>query len=156
MIRSKERLSLPKKIEVCGVEIKKMPCGRYFDALQTLRDLPQNFMNVAFEGKEVKLSELMSLDKIIDLVMKLFITLPDFTVKFLSELMDIDAEIIRNELSPLDLVKVIKKFVEVNELESFFEEMKPIMMKMNKLVQKLGFKEPLQSVSKLELAKKNS
>lgn len=156
MIRSKERLSLPKKVEVCGVEIKKMPCGRYFDALQTLRDLPQNFMQVAFEGKEVKLSELMTLDKIIDLIMKLLITLPDFTVKFLSDLMDIDEKVIREELSPLDLVKVIKKFVEVNELESFFEEMKPIMMKMNKWVQKLGFKEPLQSVSKLELAKKNS
>jgi hypothetical protein len=154
--KNNENLSLPKSIVMYGVEIKKMPCGRYFEALQTLKDLPQNFIQAVFEGKEVKFSELMSIDKIVDLFMKLIATLPDFTVSFLSKLMDIDEEVIRNDITPLELVKIIKKFAEINELESFFDEMKPVMMKMKSMVQKIGFKEPLQSVSKLESVKKNS
>ena len=154
--KNNENLSLPKSVKMYGVEIKKMPCGRYFEALQTLKDLPQSFMQTAFDGKEVKLSELMSIDKIIDLLMKMLATLPDFTISFLSKLMDIDEEVIRNDISPLELVKIVKKFVEINELESFFDEMKPVMMKMRNMVQKIGFKEPLQSVSKLESAKKIS
>lgn len=154
--KNNETLSLPKSVKMYGVEVKKMPCGRYFEALQTLKDLPQNFIQAVFEGKEVKLSELMSIDKIVDLFMKMIATLPDFTVSFLSKLMDIDEDVIRNDITPLELVKIIKKFVEINELESFFDEMKPVMMKMKNMVQKIGFKEPLQSVSKLESVKKNS
>lgn len=154
--KNNENLSLPKSVKMYGVEVKKMPCGRYFEALQTLKDLPQNFIQAVFEGKEIKLSELMSIDKIVDLFMKMIATLPDFTVSFLSKLMDIDEDVIRNDITPLELVKIIKKFVEINELESFFDEMKPVMMKMKNMVQKIGFKEPLQSVSKLESVKKNS
>lgn len=154
--KNNETLSLPKSVKMYGVEVKKMPCGRYFEALQTLKDLPQNFIQAVFEGKEIKLSELMSIDKIVDLFMKMIATLPDFTVSFLSKLMDIDEDVIRNDITPLELVKIIKKFVEINELESFFDEMKPVMMKMKNMVQKIGFKEPLQSVSKLESVKKNS
>ena len=39
-----ENKSLAKTIKKYGVEIKKMPCGKYFEALQTLKDLPEDFI----------------------------------------------------------------------------------------------------------------
>ena len=38
MAKSNEEKSLPKQIKLHGVEIKKMPCGKYFEALQTLKN----------------------------------------------------------------------------------------------------------------------
>ena len=40
MTKSNENKSLPKIKTIHGVEVEKKPCGKYFEALQTLKDLP--------------------------------------------------------------------------------------------------------------------
>lgn len=148
MSKSNENLSLPKTKRIHGVEIKKMPCGKYFETLQTLKNLPEDFIKeLTEEKKEFKLSEMMTLEGITELIVKLLIILPDFTVSFLSSLTDIDEDKIRNELSPKELVDIIKEFWEINELESFFVQMKSMMSKIMMLI---GFKEQSLFASKLE------
>lgn len=138
MEKSNENLSLPKTKKIHGVEVRKMPCGQYFNALQTLKSLPENFVKeISENGQEFKLSEMFTMENIMTLVTKLLIILPDFTFSFLSELMDIDEDIIRNELTPKELIDIVQEFWEINELESFFEEMKSMM---DKIMTLIGFK----------------
>ena len=146
MTKSNETKSLPKVKRMHGVEIEKKPCGKYFEALQTLKDLPEDFIKeLSDNGQDFKLSEMFTMENIMNLVMKLLIILPNFTFKFLSKLMEIDRNVLENQLTPKELLDVIQEFWKVNELESFFDQMKPILSKITTLI---GFKEQLQSASK--------
>ena len=148
MPKTSEKLSLPKTKTIHGVEIRKMPCGKYFEALQTLKDLPEDFLKELSDNEqEFKLSEMFTMENIMTLVTRLLIILPDFTFKFLSKLMDVDEETMKNELTPKELLDVVKAFWELNELESFFDQMKSIVDKISTLI---GFKKQLPSVLKLE------
>ena len=146
MVKSNEEKSLNKTVKMHGVEIKKMPCGKYFEALQTLKDLPEDFINeLSDNGQDFKLSEMFTVENIINLVTKLLIIAPKFLFSFLSQILDVDEDILKNELSPTELLEICKKFWEINNLESFFVQMKPIMQKMTMLI---GFKEQLPSALK--------
>lgn len=131
MQKSNESLSLNKSVKIHGVEIRKMPCGKYFEALQTLKDLPEDFIKEISDGKQdFKLSEMFTIENITNLVTKLIIIAPKFLFSFLSKILDIDEEYLQNELSPTELLEICMKFWEINKLESFFEQMKPVIQKM--------------------------
>ena len=146
MPKSNDELSLNKSVKMYGVEIKKMPCGKYFEALQTLKNLPEDFIKELSDNKQdFKLSEMFKLENLIDLITKLMLIAPKFLFSFLSKLLDVDESVIRDELSPTELIEICKKFWEINNLESFFDQMKPII---GKIITQIGFKEQLQSASK--------
>ena len=139
MTKSNENKSLPKIKTIHGVEVEKKPCGKYFEALQTLKDLPEDFIKeLSDNGQDFKSSEMFTVENIMNLITKLLIILPDFTFNFLSKLMDIDRETIENQLTPKELLDVVQEFWKINELESFFVQMKPILSKITMLI---GFKE---------------
>lgn len=151
MPKNNETKSLPKSKTIHGVEIRKMPCGKYFEALQTLKDLPEDFMKELINDKnDFKLSEMMSLEGIVELVMRLLVILPDFTFTFISKLMEIDENKIRNELTPIELLEIVKEFWKINQLESFFDQMKPIIQKLVPIINLIGFNEQLPSALKSE------
>ena len=126
MAKSNESLSLKETVKMYGVEIKKMPCGKYFEALQTLKNLPEDFIKELSDNKQdFRLSEMLNLDNLINLITKLLMIAPKFLFSFLSKLLDIDEKYIENELSPTELAEICKKFWEINKLESFFALMKP-------------------------------
>ena len=138
MAKSNENLSLNETVKMYGVEIKKMPCGKYFEALQTLKNLPEDFIKELSDNKQdFKLSEMLSLDNLISLITKLLMIAPKFLFSFLSKLLDVDEKYIENELSPTELVEICKKFWEINKLESFFAQMKPAIANLMTLT---GFK----------------
>lgn len=146
MAKSNEEKSLNKTVKMHGVEIKKMPCGKYFEALQTLKDLPEDFIKeLSDNGQDFKLSEMFTVENIMNLVTKLLIIAPKFLFSFLSQILEVDEDILKNELGPTELLEICKKFWEINNLESFFVQMKPVMQKMIMLI---GFKEQLPSVLK--------
>ncbi len=146
MSKNSEELSLNKTVKMYGVEVKKMPCGKYFEALQTLKDLPEDFIKeLSAEGQDFKLSEMFTIENIMNLITKLVIIAPKFLFGFLSQVLDIEEDKIRNELSPTELIEICIKFWEVNKLESFFDQMKPIMSKATNLI---GFKGQLPSALK--------
>ena len=148
MAKSNEMKSLPKSKTIHGVEIRKMPCGKYFEALQTLKDLPEDFIKeLSDNGQDFKLSEMFTVENIMNLITKLLIIAPKFLFSFLSKILDIDEDYLKNELSPTELLEICQKFWEINKLESFFEQMKSVMKKMTILT---GFKEQLPSVLKSE------
>jgi len=97
----------------------------------------------ADNGQDFKLSEMFTVENIMNLVTKLLIIAPKFLFDFLSQILDVEEDILKEKLTPTELIEVCKKFWEVNKLESFFEQMKPIMMGATTLI---GFKEQLPSV----------
>lgn len=128
MAKSNESLSLNETVKMYGVEIKKMPCGKYFEALQTLKNLPEDFIKELSDNKQdFRLSEMLSLDNLINLITKLLMIAPKFLFSFLSKLIDVEEDYIENKLSPTELTEICMKFWEINKLESFFELMKPAM-----------------------------
>ena len=136
--KSNESLSLNETVKMYGVEIKKMPCGKYFEALQTLKNLPEDFIQELSDNKQdFRLSEMLSLDNLINLITKLLMIAPKFLFSFLSKLLDIEEEYIKNELSPTELVEICKKFWDINNLESFFDQMRPAIKSLMTLT---GFK----------------
>lgn len=138
MAKSNEMKSLPKIKTIHGVEVEKKPCGKYFEALQTLKDLPEDFIKELSDNRQdFKLSEMFTVENIMTLITKLLIILPDFTFDFLSKLMEIDRDTLENQLTPKEVLDVIKEFWKINELESFFDQMKPILSKITMLI---GFK----------------
>lgn len=146
MTKSNETKSLPKVKRIHGVEIEKKPCGKYFEALQTLKDLPEDFIKeLSDNGQDFKLSEMFTIENIMTLVTRLLIVIPNFTFEFLSKLMEVDRDILENQLTPKELLDVIQEFWKINELESFFDQMKPILSKITTLI---GFKGQLLSALK--------
>lgn len=144
MPKSNEIKSLPKVKTIHGVEVRKMPCGKYFEALQTLKDLPEDFIKeLSDDGQDFKLSEMFTVENIMNLITKLFIIAPNFLFNFLSRLIEIDRDVLENQLTPKELLDIIQEFWKMNELESFFVQMKPIL---NKITMLIGFKGQLQSV----------
>lgn len=138
MPKSTESLSLPKSKMIHGIEVKKMPCGKYFEAIQTLRDLPEDFMKeISGENPNFKITEMLSIENIGTIITRLLIILPDFTFKFLSKLIGVSENILENELSPKELLDIFVEFWKMNDLESFFAQMKPIIEKVTTLI---GFK----------------
>ena len=89
------------------------------------------------ENGAFKLSEMLATENIMTLITKMFIIIPDFTFKALSKLLDIEEDKIRNELTPVELLDIIKTFYELNELESFFVQMRSATIKILTLA---GFK----------------
>lgn len=143
MTKSNETKSLPKTIKVNGVEIKKMPCGKYFEALQTLKDLPEDFIKeISENGQDFKLSEMFTVENIMNLITKLMIIAPKFLFSFLSQILDIEEVVLKEELTPTELIEICKKFWEVNKLEDFFVQVKPMLKGITTLI---GFKEQLPS-----------
>ena len=146
MAKNNEMKSLPKTKNIHGVEVEKKPCGKYFEALQTLKNLPEDFVKeLSDNGQDFKLSEMFTMENIMNLITKLLIILPDFTFTFLSKLMDIDENKMKNKLTPKELLDVIQEFWKINDLESFFDQMKPIL---NKIITLIGFKKQLPSALK--------
>ena len=143
-----ESKSLAKVVKLYGIEIRKMPCGKYFEALQTLKSLPADFVKEVSEGnEEFKLSEMITMENLTVLVTKLMLIAPKFLFSFLSNILDVDENVLKDELSPNELLEVCIKFWEVNELENFFSQMKSIAKKSTTLI---GFKEQLPSALKSE------
>lgn len=142
---SNEKLSLKKEITLHGVTIRKMPNGAYFRALQTLKDLPKDFIKELNLNENAKLSDLLDSKNIGNLIVKLLAVLPSFTIKFLAELMDVEISVLEEELTPTETVEIVKKFWEINRLNDFFELVKPAIQN---LLQKqiTGFNEQSQSV----------
>lgn len=142
-MNSNETKSLSKIVKMYGVEVKKMPCGKYFEALQTLKDLPEDFIKELDNGQDFKLSEMFTIENIMNLITKLMIIAPKFLFSFLSQILDVEETVLKDDLSPTELLEICKKFWEVNKLESFFDQMKPIL---RKIIMLIGFKEQLLSV----------
>ena len=121
----KVKLSVPRSKKVCGYEIKKMPIGRYLEAIDEISEFPNELIGACFPDMEFKeiVERLSAFDeKLLQACIgNIFTAAPRHTLRFIAKLVDIEPEILLNDENiGLDgLVAIINAFIEVNELGKF-------------------------------------
>jgi len=142
MPKNKQSLSLDNEIELHGITIKKMPNGQYLKALEIIKELPESFIKEIMEGREeLKLSDMFDTKNIAMLMGILLTSVPEFTIKFVSKLLNVNEKVLKENLTPLETIEVMEKFWEINNLTDFFQKMKPIMKKLVPMTNLIGFNE---------------
>jgi hypothetical protein len=127
-------MSLPKSKTVHGVEIKKVPVGKYLSAMRELEELPGRIINSLFPGKS--LDEILASfsgatdDTVINLAITLLRVAPEHAIEALAVILSLDAEVIKNNLTPKELSDVVKAFWELNDMTDFFADVSGLLKKM--------------------------
>ena len=150
-------MSLPKGKIVHGIEIKKVPVGKYLSAMRELEDLPGKIISDLFPGKS--LDAIMSTfseatdDTVINLAMTLLRVAPEHAIDALAVILSLDGDRIRNELTPKELCDVVRAFWELNDMTDFFGDVSGLIKKLLPTLTN-GSKSGSPSVRPLESVKK--
>lgn len=133
LIKKKDKsleLTVPKTYELYGVTIRKLPVGKYVEYLKKSEDLPYILLSKVFPDVQdfsQLLDQLLALDRtsMLKVLGKLLTTAPEQLCLLLSDLLDIPKERLldpnsENALALDELMEIILKFVEVNNYDDFF------------------------------------
>ena len=148
----KVRLSVPRSKKVCGYEIRKMPIGRYIEAMDEISAFPREFIGTCFPDTEFKdiVERLSRFDEkmLQACVTNVFTIAPRYALEFVARLTDIESErLLNDENIGLDgLVDIINTFIEVNDLGKFVESLIQARFRLRKAQtdRTLGFKDLLR------------
>lgn len=127
-------MSLPKGKIVHGIEIKKVPVGKYLSAMRELEDLPAKIIKDLFPG--MSLEAIMSTftgatdETVINLALTLLRVAPEHAIDALATILNIDKDKIKNELTPKELCDVVKAFWEMNDMTAFFGDVSGLIKKL--------------------------
>ena len=129
-------LTVPKTYELYGVTIRKLPVGKYVEYLKKSEDLPYILLSKVFpdiQDFSQLLDQLLSLDRtaMLKVLGKLLTTAPEQLCLLLSDLLDIPRERLLdpecdNALALDELMEIILKFVEVNNYDDFFDNVRKL------------------------------
>lgn len=127
-------MSLPKSETVHGIEVKKVPIGKYLVAMDEIKELPEKIIKDLFPGLAMKdiWAKFANINDegIIELVSRALMICPGYVIGLLSTLLDIDKEKIMNELTPKEMSDVIKKYWQLNDMTDFFKDVSGLLKKM--------------------------
>jgi hypothetical protein len=136
-------MSLPQTKTVHGVEIKKVPVGRYINALKKSEELPAVICEKCFPGESldtvVKAFMNAEKDTVITVVGKLLVVAPELIVSVMCDIMDLDFETTINTYTPKELLDIGLAFWELNDLSDFFGRVWGLLKAML-LTQNIGYK----------------
>ena len=126
-------MSLPKSKKVHGIEIKKVPVGKYIAAMREMEELPSIIVHELFPGKSVAdiMVDFARADEefAIGLMGKLLIVLPEKLLEALCSMIGISTEVAMEQLTPKELLDIISEFWKINELSDFFRSVSGLIKK---------------------------
>lgn len=126
------RKSLKNEKTVHGIVVKKLPIGPYIEALEALGELPVVLLDKLYPETpyDEAISYIRRLNKedTLKLLCKGLTVLPNEIILFISKLLQVDSEKLRQELTPLELMDVIMEFWEMNKLSNFIVQVKALVM----------------------------
>ena len=123
-------MSAPMESALHGVAIKKLPIGKYIQAMRALDGVPALLLGEAFPECQT-LPELLNAlgqfdkDKMVRTAARLLTVVPEQACKLISGLLDIpEARLLdpasEDGLSPAQLAEILEAFWKVNDLSDFF------------------------------------
>lgn len=139
------QLSIPKSVTVRGYEIKRLPLGKYLEAVDMMSELPQEMMRACFPGKSEMqaLAELKMLanDGIPALLIRLAASAPKQILPLMSLATGIDEKtLLEDENIGLDgLAEMAEAFVKVNRIENFISAAKAVKEQLTAAIRTGGF-----------------
>ena len=127
------RKSIPGVKVVHGVTVRKLPIGAFIDAVESIKELPGTLLRRLYPDYSADEALLMlkniKADSMLELIAKAAAILPEELVLFCSQLLEVPAERIRDEMTPIELAEIISAFWEVNELSNFIMTLKGVIAK---------------------------
>jgi hypothetical protein len=118
-------VSLPRSVMVRGCEVRRMPLGRYLQAIRLLETFPRETAEKLVPGGDIAgmLDALRTLDrgKLIDLALKALAVVPAQMVALIAALTDIPQEKLLGDeqIGPDGLCEIVEAWLEVNDIENF-------------------------------------
>lgn len=118
-------LSLPPSITVRGQEIRKMPLGRYLQAIRLLESFPRKVAEALVPQGDISavLEMLKTPDrtKFFDLALKALTVVPEQAVKLIAVLTEIPEETLLSDpqIGADGLMDIVSAWIEVNAAENF-------------------------------------
>lgn len=107
-----------------GVEIKKVPVGKYIQALKKAEDLPGAVLSSVFPDMNIDdiINSISGInrDEVIVLFGRLLTTAPEIIVDTMCSIIGIDSEFVLDELTPKEFLDVCQAFWKLNDLSDFF------------------------------------
>ena len=146
------KLSVPRHRKVCGCEIRKMPIGRYLEALDAISALPNELISACFPDMDFKeiIERLSAFDEKLlrACIASLFTRAPRHLIVFVAELTGIDEKKLLNDenIGLNGLVDIIDAFIEVNNLGKFVAGVAELRLKLQRTSKEAtpGFKDLLR------------
>jgi hypothetical protein len=120
-------VSLPRSVTVRGQEIRRMPLGKYLQAIRMLERFPREVAaKLAPDGDGAGVLEtLKTLDraKLLDLVLKALTVVPEQAVQLIATLTEIPEETLLNDerIGADGLMEILDVWLEVNAAENFIQ-----------------------------------
>lgn len=139
------QLSIPKGVTVRGYTIKRLPLGKYLEAVDMMSELPQEMMRACFPGKtEMQaLAEMKVLasDGIPALLIRMAASAPKQILPLISLATGIDEKtLLEDENIGLDgLAEMVEAFMKVNRIENFINAAKAIKEQLTAAIRTDGF-----------------
>lgn len=128
------RTSRPVTQVVCGVEIKKMPVGKYLDVMERMGGILMDLLEVAFPGMNPGdiLTQLavINLDEFRALAVRLMSVVPGKVIEIVAAVLDVDVAVIRDRLTPAELMRIWQAFWKLNDLTDFFTNVRSAVLPM--------------------------
>jgi hypothetical protein len=119
-------LSLPRSVTVRGCEIRRMPLGKYLQAIRLLEAFPRETAEKLVPSGDMAdvLDALKTLNrgKLIDLALKALAVVPEQAIRLIAALTDIPGErLLKDERIGADgLMEILDAWLEVNAAENFW------------------------------------
>ncbi len=117
-------MSLPKSRKIHGIEIKKVPIGRYIEAMREMEDLPGLIVHELFPGKSMAeiMQSFTEADEgfAISLLGKLLVVLPERLIEVICRVVGLEKEAALERLTPKELLDIVQAFWALNDLTDFF------------------------------------
>lgn len=116
-------LSLPKNKTIHGIEVSKVPVGKYIASMQDVQDLPKTIMEKCFPDEDLQtvINRAKAADSgfVLDLISKLLVNAPEIIIDLASQYLSVEKEELL-ALSPSELLDVLEAWWELNDLSDFF------------------------------------
>lgn len=125
-------MSLERTQTVHGVEIKRIPTGRYLKAMEELKAVVNRIVQDLSGDLKSLMEEMKELneDNMAEFLTKLLIIIPKELLQFFAQVSDIDVEVLLEEKTPMEVFDIVKEFWEFNDLSNFCKAVAPLLKKL--------------------------
>ena len=117
-------MSVPQTRTVHGVQIEKVPIGRYLTVMKEMEELPARLFRECFPDTSLDqlMARLSCADKqtLLELSGRIMARAPETLIEVLCGIMGLDSQRMMDTCTPAELLDIFTAFWEANDLSGFF------------------------------------
>ena len=140
MARDTIAKSIPESRTVRGYEIRRLPLGKYLEAIQAMKNAPNEIMQACFpgmsQGEILATLKFINGDTLSGMIMNAMFAIPDEVISLLSIFTGISKDTLLSDenIGADGAVEMLTAFWELNNMDDFFKRAVPGAAKIIKLL----------------------